>query len=220
MSNPWFRMYSEAVDDEKLRLLACEDRWHFVALLCLKCQGVLDAGDDESMLRRKVAVKLGLQLRELEAVELRLQEVGLIGEGFQPVAWNERQYKSDTSAERTRAYRERMKRHGDVTVTAQETDTDSDSDAEVKTSSSVSVIPKVEADFADFWEVYPNKVGKLDAMKAWKKVKPNLNDVLRALSWQKNSDKWQKNNGQFVPNPSTYINQGRWLDEPVAEGAF
>ena len=130
MSNPWFRMYSEAVDDEKLRLLAFEDRWHFVALLCLKCQGVLDSGDGDQMLRRKVAVKLGLQLRELEAVELRLQEVGLIGEGFQPVAWDERQYKSDTSAERTRAYRERMKRHGDVTVTAQETDTDTDTETE------------------------------------------------------------------------------------------
>ena len=123
-------MYSEAVDDEKLRLIAFEDRWHFVAILCLKCQGVLDNGDDQKMLQRKVAVKLGLQLRELEAVELRLQEVGLIGEGFQPVAWDERQYKSDTSAERTRAYRERMKRHRDVTVTAQETDTDTDTEAD------------------------------------------------------------------------------------------
>lgn len=130
MSNPWFRMYSEAVDDEKLRLIAFEDRWHFVAILCLKCQGVLDAGDDQKMLQRKVAVKLGLQLRELEAVELRLQEVGLIGEGFQPIAWDNRQYKSDTSAERTRAYRERMKRHRDVTVTAQETDTDTDTETE------------------------------------------------------------------------------------------
>lgn len=219
MSNPWFRMYSEAVDDEKLRLLAFEDRWHFVALLCLKCQGVLDAGDDEKMLQRKVAVKLGLQLRELEAVQLRLQEVGLIGEGFQPIAWNERQYKSDTSAERTRAYRERMKRHGDVTVTAQETDTDSDSDLK-PSSSSVTVIPKAEADFADFWEMYPNKVGKLEAMKAWKKAKPNLNEVLRALSWQKKTDKWLKNGGQFVPNPSTYINQGRWLDQPAIEEVF
>ena len=60
---PWFRAYTEMVDDEKLRLLAFEDRWHFVALLCLKGQGVLD--ETGSLLFRKVAVKLGLDVRRL-----------------------------------------------------------------------------------------------------------------------------------------------------------
>ena len=32
----WFRLYAGIVDDEKLRLLAFEDRWHYVALLALK----------------------------------------------------------------------------------------------------------------------------------------------------------------------------------------
>lgn len=72
----WFRMYAEAVDDEKLRLLAFEDRWHFVALLCCKAQGLLDGTD--VLTRRKVAVKLGLDSRELEEVARRLAEVGLI----------------------------------------------------------------------------------------------------------------------------------------------
>jgi hypothetical protein len=49
----WFRMYSEAVDDEKLRLLAFEDRWHFVAILCCKAKRILD-GDNE-LTRRKIA---------------------------------------------------------------------------------------------------------------------------------------------------------------------
>ncbi|EKU29717.1 hypothetical protein C660_12539 [Alcaligenes sp. HPC1271] len=56
MSNmPWFRAYTEMVDDEKLRLLAFEDRWHYVALLCLKGQGVLDSED--TLMLRKVAVE-------------------------------------------------------------------------------------------------------------------------------------------------------------------
>lgn len=122
---PWFRAYTEMVDDEKLRLLAFEDRWHFVALLCLKGQGVLDESD--ALLFRKVAVKLGVDMRTLEEVARRLAEVGLIDEKtLQPLAWENRQYKSDSSAERTRAYRERMKRHRDVTVTVQDTDTDTD----------------------------------------------------------------------------------------------
>lgn len=72
---PWFRAYTEMVDDEKLRLLAFEDRWHFVALLCLKGQGLIDEGG--SLLMRKVALKMGLTLTELAEVMKRLEAVGL-----------------------------------------------------------------------------------------------------------------------------------------------
>jgi hypothetical protein len=128
---PWFRMYHEALDDEKLRLLACEDRWHFVALLCCKAKGILDDGG--SLLRRKVAVKLGLSTNELDEVARRLSEVGLINYStLQPIAWDDRQMQSDSSADRTKAYRERMKRHSDVTVTVQEEDTDTDKEEDKK----------------------------------------------------------------------------------------
>lgn len=107
----WFRMYSEAVDDEKLRLLAFEDRWHFVALLCCKAQGFLD--DESDLMRRKVAVKLGLQVRELEEVSRRLAEVGLIErETLQPCAWDKRQFVSDrdpTNSERQKRWREKQR---------------------------------------------------------------------------------------------------------------
>lgn len=130
---PWFRAYTEMVDDEKLRLLAFEDRWHFVALLCLKGQGVLDESD--ALLFRKVAVKLGVDVRTLEEVARRLAEVGLIDEKtLQPLAWDSRQFKSDSSAERVAAYRERkkqaVKRDGNVTVTAQDTETDTEEETD------------------------------------------------------------------------------------------
>lgn len=150
MSNkmPWFRAYTEMVDDEKLRLLAFEDRWHFVALLCLKGQGLLDEGGP--LLMRKVAVKLGLSVREVEEVVRRLAEVGLVDQdSLQPLAWDARQMKSDSSAERVKAFRERKKQAGqsggktpemvcnddgnaqrNVTVTAQDTDTDTDTEEE------------------------------------------------------------------------------------------
>ena len=139
---PWFRLYTETVDDEKLRLLAFEDRWHFIALLCLKGQGLLDEGGP--LLMRKVAVKLGLDTRALEEVARRLAEVGLIDQNtLQPLAWDKRQMKSDSSAERVKAFRERKKQanksnekapktggngYCNVTVTAQDTDTDTDTD--------------------------------------------------------------------------------------------
>lgn len=117
---PWFRMYTEAVDDEKLRLLAFEDRWHFIALLCCKGQGILDA--DDPLLMRKVAVKLGLDVRSLEEVARRLAEIGLIDETtLQPVRWDDRQMHSDSSTSRVRAYRDRLKRSGNVSETVNET---------------------------------------------------------------------------------------------------
>lgn len=135
----WFRMYAEAVDDDKLRLLAFEDRWHYVAILCLKSGGVLDS--DPKTLDRRVALKLGLLAHDLGEVKRRLMEVGLIDKRWQPSGWGKRQFQSDTSAERTRQWRER---HRDVTVTDQnrtDTESDTETDTEQKKSADALVFP-------------------------------------------------------------------------------
>lgn len=129
MANPWFRVYTEMVDDEKLRLLAFEDRWHYVAILCCKGKGMLDSGDDHPMVMRKLSVKLGLTVRETETVLMRLHEVGLVdADTAIPTGWDDRQFISDSSTERVKAYREKMKRKGNVSVTVQDTDTDTDTE--------------------------------------------------------------------------------------------
>ena len=70
--------------------------------------------------------------------------------------------------------------------------------------------------FAEFWEAYPKKTGKAAALKAWEKLKPKpLEACLIALAWQRHSEQWTKDGGQYVPNPSTYLAQGRWMDEPI-----
>ena len=93
----WFRLHNDIVDDEKIRLLSFDDRWHYVALLALKSQGILD--DAASPLRtRKIAVKLGVQVVELDEIKRRLREVGLIDDAFQPLGWDKRQFlKEDRS---------------------------------------------------------------------------------------------------------------------------
>ena len=130
MSMQWFRLYSRIIDDEKLRLLAFEDRWHFVALCCLKSSGLLDEPDSD-LRNRKISVKIGVQVRELEEIGRRLKEVGLVDEKLNPTAWNELQYQSDTSTDRVKKYREKqrcngVKRPRNVSVTVQETDTDTE----------------------------------------------------------------------------------------------
>lgn len=69
-------------------------------------------------------------------------------------------------------------------------------------------------DFDRFWEIYPKKTAKIEAQKAWKKAKPDLQTVIKALAWQIKSRQWMEG---YVPNPATYLNQGRWMDTPVNE---
>lgn len=76
-----------------------------------------------------------------------------------------------------------------------------------------------EKHFEEFWQAYPRarRVGKGAARRAWAKVaRPaeTLAAILAALEWQSVSEQWTKEGGQFVPLPSTYLNQERWLDEP------
>lgn len=72
--------------------------------------------------------------------------------------------------------------------------------------------------FIEFYNSYPKKKNRIDAEKAWRKIKPPIDDVLKALEWQKQSDQWTKKGGEFIPYPASYINAGGWLDEPVNEG--
>lgn len=66
--------------------------------------------------------------------------------------------------------------------------------------------------FAEFWSAYPKKVGKGAAETSWKKLRPDLATCLTALSIAKTSRDWLKENGQYIPNPATWLNQRRWED--------
>jgi hypothetical protein len=72
----------------------------------------------------------------------------------------------------------------------------------------------LQSNFNEFWMAYPKKVGKDIAIRTWKKKKPNIQEVLNALQWQINTDQWQKG---IIPNPATYLNEGRWKDEAQLE---
>jgi len=75
----------------------------------------------------------------------------------------------------------------------------------------------VISEFETFWTHYPKKIGKKEALRAWEKAKdkPLIGAILLILVMAKASDQWTKDNGQFIPNPATWINQGRWADEPI-----
>lgn len=73
--------------------------------------------------------------------------------------------------------------------------------------------PRAPASFERFWTAYPKKVGKEAARKAYSRAKVPVETLLHTLEAQKGSTQWQVENGRFIPNPATWLNQGRWEDE-------
>lgn len=71
--------------------------------------------------------------------------------------------------------------------------------------------------FEQFWSAYPRKVGKEAARRVWGKIKnrPPVIYLTEAIQRSKETEQWKKDNGQFIPHPATWLNQGRWDDEPV-----
>jgi len=71
--------------------------------------------------------------------------------------------------------------------------------------------------FDEFWEQYPRKVGKQKCKNKFLRLSVDKFDkIMSALEEQKDTDQWKRNDGQFVPHPTTWINQGRWEDDPEA----
>lgn len=75
-------------------------------------------------------------------------------------------------------------------------------------------IDNIGDSFERFWSCYPKKVAKEYAQKAFDKAikKTDIETMLNALDKQKATEQWKKDNGRFIPNPSTWLNQGRWED--------
>lgn len=71
-------------------------------------------------------------------------------------------------------------------------------------------------DFVRFWKAYPLKKAKPVALNAWNKINPDkqlAETIIAAVEKQKMWDDWTKDNGQYIPHPATWLNQGRWEDE-------
>lgn len=132
------------------------------------------------------------------------------------------------STARVRKYRENIKKAlqcntDETSSNAEETsgnqsETQSKSKSKSKKKSKDSEKEKEpEQDLFDrFWAVYPRKVGKKDAVKAWNKLKPDETltlQIIEGVERWKLSTQWTKDGGQYIPYPATFLNGERWKDE-------
>lgn len=89
-------------------------------------------------------------------------------------------------------------------------DLEEEQEVKTKTSRDASVC---DARFDLFWKNYPRKEKKQDAIKSWKKIKPNetlFNEILSAIDQQKTWASWLSG---YIPHATTWLNGKRWEDE-------
>jgi hypothetical protein len=69
------------------------------------------------------------------------------------------------------------------------------------------------AQFEEFWKAYPKKRSKENCLKWYLKNKPTEEEqkqILLAIAFFKNDKQWKDE--QYIPYPSTFLNQKRWED--------
>lgn len=145
---------------------------------------------------------------------------------------------------RVRAYRERQKqaqieqnRYSNATCNGEiekELEIDIEKDKDIKEnnkenteqsalSTSVDVVSEEEMMFNEFWKLYPKKIAKQQCLTAYRRI-PKLKTthklIMDALNILVLSEQWKKANGQFIPNPLTFIHQRRWEDVNVASNNY
>jgi len=78
----------------------------------------------------------------------------------------------------------------------------------------------INKQFDDFWSLYPRRTGKQEARRAFEKAVKAVGldtvmDGARSLAADPNLPPQQ-----YVPNPATWLNQGRWDDDPYPAPAY
>ena len=205
----WFRLYDDVLNDPKVQRLSGESFKFWINMLCIasKNGGVLPGIED-------MAFALRVSNDVCTSLIDELKTCGLIdgSKRLVPHGWEKRQYKSDTSTDRVKRFRERSR---NVTETVSETAPDTDTETDTETDKNQKKIPKKRdrsassAEFENFWLVYPRKINRAVALKAFEKAtrKTEADLIITAVRGYKFAD-----DEQFIPHPATWLNQERWID--------
>lgn len=72
--------------------------------------------------------------------------------------------------------------------------------------------------FDQFWDAYPKKTAKAEAMKVWQKIKPTgelTNRILQHIDHRVSCGEWGAANKKYILNPATFLRNERWNDEII-----
>jgi len=79
--------------------------------------------------------------------------------------------------------------------------------------------PQLSANnFDAFWQLYPRRVAKMDAQRAWARLDAQERaEVLRRLPLFVDSWRITRSSKQFILHPASFLNGRRWEDEIEGE---
>lgn len=226
MSGRWFRFYDGTLDDPKVQKLPLDLFKLWVNLLCVASRndGAIPQVED-------LAFCVRMSEKQLRKGMEKLCEAGLLDQledCLSPHNWDSRQYKSDTSNDRVKQFRERNKKQPKVVtcnddVTLHETPPEqiqSRADTEqISPSPRSGVKSKPEPDgFEAFYEAFPKHVGRGQALKAYRSALKIATGEALLTGARRYAASVVGKEPQFVAHPATWLNGQRWLDELSAAG--
>lgn len=217
----WWRAYDDAASDPKLGLLSDELHRAWFNLMC-----IASANDGAFPPLKQMAYTLRVKPERAAAILAELHTHGLLDktdDGFAPHNWNKRQYKADvtdpTASERMKRYRSNKRNDRNATVTQlrpeTEADTETETESEKKETREAALDDGWPSDFrVQFWEAWPNKVGKPKAMNELERLRR------RGVPWLPIMDGLHRYKRTKPPdrpwlNPATFLHQERFNDQPA-----
>lgn len=75
----------------------------------------------------------------------------------------------------------------------------------------------VSSNFELFWNAYPHKVHKSDAMVEFNNLNPDselFSIIMNALNLWCNNSQWLNDDGKFIPHPSNWLKKRKWESVP------
>ena len=204
----WFRLHNKLLNDSNVQGLSSDHFKIYINLLCYASS--IDRGGYIGTLH-ETAFALRETIPTVTSCFNVLQGVGLIvtnetdGETFQIPQWKKKQYESDSSTERVKRYREKVKRSKTVTVTAPDTDSDTDTEQIQKVTKGSRFAPPTQQEAGNYFleRQSPDSVNEADKFidfytsKNWMVGKNKMKDWKVAIrNWMRKSNEEQQRSNQ------------------------
>lgn len=79
------------------------------------------------------------------------------------------------------------------------------------------VMERDEVEFQEFYSIYPKKAKRAEGFEMWKKLRPNIELVKKAISWQLQDRNALGCDSRYIPSISNWLFYRRWEDERVLD---
>ena len=221
MADPWMKFYpADWMSEPKLKLVSRAARSLWIDMLCLMHQsgtGRLEISG-RPMTEKELAAILGDNPRTIKKLmaELLFAGVSTIVEGS--FVASSRIIRDFEKAERDRS---NGRMGGNPTLKTRENDVQGvNPEDKAQKPEARSQKPEKKEDaadasclFPDFWNVWPAKLSKQQAEKAWRKLSPDDRKAAHEAAAGGWFDRWRRANPDANPiHPASYLNGKRWED--------